>query len=748
MIHVDRKRTDEPAVFRSSGAKIERQRAARFFLRTAPSKRAQRRFDFHEDLWAKAVGDLRHLFRNKCAYCETPIDKNADTLVDHFRPLTNAKGLDGSSSAVHYWWLAYEWANLYLVCAACQKAKATQFPVAHSRAKVDTTGKDLSVEGALLLDPCADNPDAYLRFEAGYAKPRSLGPGKRNPRAQATIEILALNRKELVRGREIEMEKVAAAVLALGRKAGRLVAGGGAERSNPVNRVREQLKPWLPFVAARRAAARDALDKLGAFGQQLLQQLPELDVGQAKRARVGGGLGRKGRRTAYVTALSIRNFKVISKLDLTFEDAPPPPPAPTADGSTTVTATPLKAGWKVLLGENGTGKSSVLQALALALAGDREVKRRFLNADKLLRRTRGKLRRPREGSVTVTLSNGETIELRVTRRELTFNPQGVHGAQTYLRAYGATRNLPNTRPPASWTAVEATVRIIGIFDSNTPLCSAERWLAGLPKRRFDAVALALKDLLRLDKRDGFRRVMRRDPFGYGQFRKTVVDIGGATVELDELSDGYQSMIALAIDIMAGLPKTSTDFQSDTGIVLVDELGNHLHPRWRMEVVASLQRAFPRIQFIASTHEPLCLRGLAGHEIAVMRMENRVLHVDTDVPSPERFRVDQLLTSKLFGLHSTVDPTVERKFARYYALLAKTSRTAAEETERGRLSVELLGVGVLGHTRRDQLVYEVIDEYIAKEPTLPAGEAAALKDETKRAAAKRWRDLDSMLEKPR
>lgn len=748
MIHVDRKRAIEPNVFRSSAAKVERQRAARFFDPAAQSKRAQRRFDFHEDLWQKAGADLRHLFRNKCAYCETPIDKNGETLIDHFRPLTNAKDLNGSSSRVHYWWLAYEWSNLYLVCAACQKAKATQFPVEHDRAKADTTGQALSSEGALLLDPCGDEPDAYVHFDAGYAKPRPLGKqASRNTRAEITIEVLALNRKELVRDRAIEMEKVEAAVLALGRRAGRLVAGGGASRSNPVNRVREQLKPWLPFVAARRAAARDALGKLGGFGRQLLAQLPELTVGESTKARTGRGAGRRGRRTAYVTKLSIRNFKVISKLDLTFEHAPARPADQAADGSAPTTAIPLKAGWKVLLGENGTGKSTVLQALALALAGDREVKRRFLNADKLLRRTRGKLPRPREGLVNVTLSNGETIEFRVTRGELMFT-QGPNGAQTYLRAYGATRNLPNTRPPASWAAVEATVRIIGIFDSNSPLCSAERWLAGLKKPRFDAVALALKDLLRLDKRDGLRRVSRKDPFGPGQFRKTVVDIGSATVELDELSDGYQSMIALAIDIMAGLPKTSTDFQSDTGIVLLDELGNHLHPRWRMEVVSSLQRAFPRIQFIATTHEPLCLRGLVDKEIAVMRMENRALHVDTDVPSPERFRVDQLLTSKFFGLHSTVDPTVERKFDRYYKLLAKTSRTASEETERSRLSAELTGVGVLGHTRRDQLVYEVIDQYIAREPKLANDTAAALKEETKKTAAERWHSLESMLEEPR
>jgi hypothetical protein len=122
---------------------------------------------------------------------------------------------------------------------------------------------------------------------------------------------------------------------------------------------------------ARRAAARDALGKLGAFGRQLLQQLPELTVGETTKARTGRVAGPRRRRTAYVTKLSIRNFKIIRKLDLTFEHAPGQPADQTADGSTSTTAT-RQGGLEGAAGENGTEEYRA-QALALALAGDREL---------------------------------------------------------------------------------------------------------------------------------------------------------------------------------------------------------------------------------------------------------------------------------------------------------------------------------------------------------------------------------------
>lgn len=49
--------------------------------------------------------------------------------VQHFRPKIKAMGLDGVVSNTHYWWLAYEWSNMYLSCQLCKSLKATRFPI-------------------------------------------------------------------------------------------------------------------------------------------------------------------------------------------------------------------------------------------------------------------------------------------------------------------------------------------------------------------------------------------------------------------------------------------------------------------------------------------------------------------------------------------------------------------------------------------------------------------------------------------
>jgi hypothetical protein len=78
-----------------------------------------------------------------------------------------------------------------------------------------------------------------------------------------------------------------------------------------------------------------------------------------------------------------------------------------------------------------------------------------------------------------------------------------------------------------------------------------------------------------------------------------------------------------------------------GIVVIDELGAHLHPRWRMRIVASLCEVFPRVQFVASTHDPLCLRGLFDGKVTVLRRdaEQGVVSI-TDLPPIAGLRVDQ------------------------------------------------------------------------------------------------------------
>src|ERR1019366_8531042 len=85
--------------------------------------------------------------------------------ADHFRPKTGAVGLRRDYSSDHYWWLAYEWANLYPCCKVCDNLKGTKFPVDGKRAPLRAGPAALAREKRLLLDPCQDLPDDHLEFD-------------------------------------------------------------------------------------------------------------------------------------------------------------------------------------------------------------------------------------------------------------------------------------------------------------------------------------------------------------------------------------------------------------------------------------------------------------------------------------------------------------------------------------------------------------------------------------------------------
>ncbi|WP_265289842.1 AAA family ATPase [Verminephrobacter eiseniae] len=91
------------------------------------------------------------------------------------------------------------------------------------------------------------------------------------------------------------------------------------------------------------------------------------------------------------------------------------------------------------------------------------------------------------------------------------------------------------------------------------------------------------------------------------------------VPFNYLSDGYRNMVAMVADIAhraARLnPQHGADVAKETmGVVLIDEIDLHLHPKWQRRVVPDLQCAFPNLQFIATTHSPFILQSLGPHEV--------------------------------------------------------------------------------------------------------------------------------------
>jgi uncharacterized protein (TIGR02646 family) len=746
MIHIER--TEEPGELQSPMVRSWRQRARRFFKRPY-AMRSQERFPFEQvELLPQVVEALKKMSHEKCAYCESKVVFPEFDIANH-RPRSGALELAGAISPDHYWWLAYEWFNLYLVCTVCNRLKGNRFPLGSRRAEHLASEADIKKEAALLFDPCVDFPEDELIFD-GYGNVAS-----ESKRGRVTIDSLNLNRTDLVSRRAKELDRL----LARWKHA---IETHGHSHEFSKEAMESLYHPDLEFLALRRQYLQQfsltfiekhpeweaALKPFLSFRTALKHQLfsfnevsPNESIplsAQTSSSAVKGAIKKTVEnfqahqvaqenysledssqkeqyfaKTRLIERIEISNFKVIQQLSLHF------PLASQERGS-----------WLLLLGENGTGKSSVLQAVALALMGDKARKKLDLNdASRFVRYG------CKKGYVRLHLTGSSTpIELKFNVNSKNFETNTPE-PKVLMLGYGATRLLPRKGSPLAKDSPYS--KADNLFDPFTALNDAISWLYGLDDKTFDHVALALKELMLLDANDRLLKTTKTSE------KKIQIKAFGGRVFLEDLSAGYQSVLALSTDIMSVLLRLWDAVRFAEGIVLVDEIDAHLHPRWKMQIVNRLRQTFPRVQFLVTSHEPLTLRGLQAGEVAVMTRdaENHINAITEDLPNPSALRIDQLLTSEYFGLNSTISPELEAKFDEYYALLALRKPSQPQKHRVAELKKELDGLRLMGSTPRERIMLEEADRFLAKKAQATPETKQKLKTTTRKKILRMWEKLD-------
>ena len=159
---------------------------------------------------------------------------------------------------------------------------------------------------------------------------------------------------------------------------------------------------------------------------------------------------------------------------------------------------------------------------------------------------------------------------------------------------------------------------------------------------------------------------------------------GRTLPFNMLSDGVRNMIGMVADIAYRCVTLNPQFDGEAvrltpGIVLIDEIDLHLHPKWQRRVVEDLKRTFPKIQFFATTHSEHIIQSLRDGElidlnnpdlIPAAEYENKNIEYITEnvmhVPHP--YRNDR---------HQQMMETAER----YYQMLENANNTSPEELKK-------------------------------------------------------------------
>lgn len=167
---------------------------------------------------------------------------------------------------------------------------------------------------------------------------------------------------------------------------------------------------------------------------------------------------------------------------------------------------------------------------------------------------------------------------------------------------------------------------------------------------------------------------------------------GKKIPFSDFSLGYKTVTAWTIDLAWRLFNQHHTAMANpllaSGIVLIDELDLHLHPVWQQKIMASLSQHFPNIQFIATAHSPLMVQAAADANHAILKFEEGRVQIINEPAGVDGWRVDQILTSEFFGLKSSRGPEYDALQARRTALANQGKRTKKEEEELRRVTAQL------------------------------------------------------------
>jgi hypothetical protein len=367
------------------------------------------------------------------------------------------------------------------------------------------------------------------------------------------------------------------------------------------------------------------------------------------------------------------------------------------------------AQWTILLGENGTGKTTVLQALVLlGLAHDpsspSEIDpfRAFLwRQTQGFRRTSGTVTRlaatvglgtkftdqtslPRQKAITAELKPGEIFA---------GGPAGPHAPFCY--AYGASRRLGTS----ALTEQEEISSTASLFSDRVELMNAEEWLLRLDysasktsklqryqKRRLDQVKRLLIDIL-----PGVYDIAFTDPTKAAPTPGVEFDTDYGRVPLRQLGYGYQTLIAWMVDFASRMVDRYPDCPNplaEPAVVLVDEIDLHLHPTWQRRLIGYLTERFPNTQFIVTAHSPLIVQAAGDANLVLLRRERDHVVIDKAVKAIRGWRIDQVLTSDLFGLPSARPPEFDDLLEERDKILSKARLTSADKKRLAKLEARI------------------------------------------------------------
>lgn len=308
-----------------------------------------------------------------------------------------------------------------------------------------------------------------------------------------------------------------------------------------------------------------------------------------------------------------------------------------------------EAGWHVVIGDNGSGKSTFLRSVALALVGPKEAYALRQNwnewltrgqkgggvyldvvPDGKLDRLEGRTKSRPKATLPVQIDfkrwSGDEVDIDVKRKLLTFrHVWGTRPSQWlksgdrrgwFSASYGPFRRFTGG-DQTSERILSSNPKLaahLSVFGENFALGEGLSWLRELQFKKLEDEqgGKLLGALTQFINQEGFlphHAKLRRVTSDGVEF----VDGNGRELPVESLSDGYRSVLSMMFELIRQLSfcyAFSHIFNEEKtkvvapGVVLIDEVDAHLHPTWQRRIGLWLREHFPKMQFIVTTHSPL------------------------------------------------------------------------------------------------------------------------------------------------
>ena len=379
----------------------------------------------------------------------------------------------------------------------------------------------------------------------------------------------------------------------------------------------------------------------------------------------------------------------------------------------------------IITGKNGSGKTSLLDALAQYLS-DTCGKEDYINGQKSLRKDQKNLD-------DLIARQGAADKIADTKKRIKYWEQLIQKNDSGIEVLF---NIDTSELNADFKEEEF---ILAFF-------KAERTMQAIVPKHVEKVELKTnytifddpgKDFIKylVDKKvsqsllqtkgeyekanrlanwfDEFEKLLQEileDPelkldFDVDTFSFHILETGRERFDFNTLSAGYAAILNITVNILMRMERQANGkFSFDMpGIVLIDELETHLHYELQKKVLPFLCRVFPHIQFIISTHSAFIINSIPN--AVIFDLENRTLVTDGLADYPY-----EGIIQGYFEV-STLSNELQEKFNRYRELTSQKTLKAGERTELEKLSLYLdeipdyLALDITTEYRRLKLEYE-------------------------------------------